>query len=137
LHAGRLSQAEVCFDGLRRFARTRPVHGECGGYMVLGRTLTDADGTTHPMAAMLSVETSFARRKLHLGYRIARLVGDGCLGPSGTRLRGHEFHYASIETPGDDPPFADVGDAYGGDPEPTGGRRGLVSGSFFHVIATA
>ena len=33
----------------RPFAETKPVHGECGGYMTLGRTLTDAEGATHPM----------------------------------------------------------------------------------------
>jgi cobyrinic acid a,c-diamide synthase len=137
LHAEQLADARICFDGMRRFAATRPVHGECGGYMVLGRSLTDADGKTHAMAGLLGVETSFARRKLHLGYRTARLLVDCCLGQAGTRLRGHEFHYASTESRGGDPAFADVCDAYGSDPEPTGGRRGLVSGSFFHVIATA
>ena len=30
--------------GMQRFAATRPVHGECGGFMVLGKTLEDADG---------------------------------------------------------------------------------------------
>ncbi len=137
LHAGRLAAASCFLDGLRRFAETRPVHGECGGYMVLGKALTDAEGTAHPMAGLLDVSTSFARRKLHLGYREASLVGDTCLGPAGTRLRGHEFHYASITDPGRDEPLATVVDAYGSDPAPTGSRRGPVSGSFFHVIAAA
>jgi cobyrinic acid a,c-diamide synthase len=135
LHAGTLAGATRCFDRLRHFAATRPVHGECGGYMVLGQTLTDADGLTHPMAGLLGVSTSFARRKLHLGYRVATIMRDGCLGPAGTRLRGHEFHYASIDAPGDDAPFARMSDAHGGEPVSAGSRRGLVSGSFFHVIA--
>jgi cobyrinic acid a,c-diamide synthase len=137
LHAGRLASSRRFMDGLRRFAGTRPVHGECGGYMVLGGALTAADGCIYPMAGLLGVATSFAQRKLHLGYRNATLVGDGCLGAAGTRLRGHEFHYATIADPGDDEPFALVSDAYGGDPAPAGGRRGGVSGSFFHVIAAA
>jgi cobyrinic acid a,c-diamide synthase len=135
LHAGRLAGASRFLDGLRPFAESRPVHGECGGYMVLGKTLTDADGTAHPMAGLLDVSTSFAQRKLHLGYREASLVGETCLGPVGTRLRGHEFHYASVTDSGGDEPLATVIDAYGSDPVPTGSRRGLVSGSFFHVIA--
>ncbi|HTJ64948.1 MAG TPA: cobyrinate a,c-diamide synthase [Alphaproteobacteria bacterium] len=137
LHAGRLASADAFMAGLRGFAATRPVHGECGGYMVLGRTLTDADGTVHPMAGLLGVSTSFAKRKLHLGYRSARLLADGCLGHVGEELRGHEFHYASVVDPGDDAPLAMVTDAYGSDPVPTGGRRGAVSGSFFHLIAAA
>jgi cobyrinic acid a,c-diamide synthase len=135
LHAGKLAGCQRFFDGLRRFGETRPVHGECGGYMVLGTSLTDADGISHSMAGLLSVATSFAHRKLHLGYREARLLGSGCLGPDGTRLRGHEFHYASTVTAGDDRAFAMISDAYGGESVPAGGRRGLVSGSFFHVIA--
>jgi len=135
LHAGRLAEASRFLTGLRRFAESRPIHGECGGYMVLGKTLTDAEGTAHAMAGLLDVSTSFARRKLHLGYREASLTGPSCLGPAGTRLRGHEFHYASVTDPGRDEPLAAVVDAYGSDPVPTGSRRGMVSGSFFHLIA--
>ncbi|HET6236410.1 MAG TPA: cobyrinate a,c-diamide synthase [Acetobacteraceae bacterium] len=137
LHAGRLAGSHKFLEGLHDFAETRPVHGECGGYMVLGRALTDADGVTHKMAGLLGASTSFARRKLHLGYRIAHLVDDTCLGSAGTQLRGHEFHYASIDTRGGDAAFALVSDAYGAEPSPSGSRRGLVSGSFFHVIAVA
>jgi cobyrinic acid a,c-diamide synthase len=135
LHAERLANASRFRDGLRRFAQHQPVHGECGGYMVLGETLTDARGVTHAMTGLLGVSTSFAKRKLHLGYRAARLAADNCLGPAGTELRGHEFHYASITDPGSEAPFAFVRDAYGSDALPAGGRRGFVSGSFFHVIA--
>jgi cobyrinic acid a,c-diamide synthase len=136
LHAGRLAEASHFLAGLRRFAENRPVHGECGGYMVLGNTLTDAEGVSHPMAGLLDVSTSFAKRKLHLGYREASLAAASCLGPAGTRLRGHEFHYASVTDPGRDEALAMVVDAYGSDPVPTGSRRGMVSGSFFHVIAS-
>jgi len=135
LHAGRLAGSRRFIDGVRRFAATRPVHGECGGYMALGTSLTDAGGAVHPMAGLLGVSTSFARRRLHLGYRRVRLIEDSCLGRSGTLLRGHEFHYASIESLGEDNAFAMVSDAYGAEPMPTGSRRGMVSGSFFHVIA--
>jgi cobyrinic acid a,c-diamide synthase len=105
--------------------------------MVLGRALVDANGVAHTMAGLLDVSTSFAKRRLHLGYRSARLLDDGCLGRAGTELRGHEFHYASIEDVGGDVPLATVTDAYGSEPAPTGGRRGQVSGSFFHLIAAA
>jgi cobyrinic acid a,c-diamide synthase len=135
LNAARLTASQRFFAGLRRFAETRAVHGECGGYMVLGTSLADAGGVIHPMAGLLGVSTSFARRKLHLGYRSAELIDDSCLGPAGTRFRGHEFHYASIETPGTDAPLALVSDAYASAPAPAGSRRGLVSGSFFHLIA--
>ncbi|WP_186416955.1 cobyrinate a,c-diamide synthase [Bosea sp. CS1GBMeth4] len=135
LHAGRLAAASRFLGGLRDFARTRPVHGECGGYMVLGRSLIDADGVRHAMAGLLSVETSFARRRMNLGYRNAVLASDGALGRAGDRLSGHEFHYATVVSPGEDPPFAMVTDPHGAAPAPAGSRSGLVSGSFFHAIA--
>ena len=137
LHAGPLAAAARFLQGLRGFALTRPIHGECGGYMVLGRRLVDAAGQSHGMAGLLSVETSFANRKLHLGYRDAELLADGPLGPRGMRLRGHEFHYATVLEAGDDAPFASVRDAYGSAPAATGSRRGSVMGSFFHAIAMA
>ena len=135
LHAGALAAAERFKSGLRRFAATRPVHGECGGYMVLGESLEDADGTHHAMAGLLGHATSFARRKLHLGYRSARLLADGVLGGKGASVRGHEFHYASLVSAGADEPLAELADGEGRALGRSGGRRGRVSGTFFHAIA--
>jgi cobyrinic acid a,c-diamide synthase len=137
LHAGKLAGNARFFQGLRAFAEKKPVHGECGGYMVLGEALTDAAGEIHKMAGLLSVETSFAKRKMTLGYRDATLLADCALGRAGQKFRGHEFHYASIVTLGADEPMALAADAYGGAPAPSGSRRGNVSGGFFHCIAEA
>jgi len=135
LHANRLAAAGRYLAGLRNFAETRAVHGECGGYMALGSTLTDATGAIHPMAGLLSVRTSFAKRRMTLGYREARLTAPSALGAKGAVLRGHEFHYATVLDEGSDAPFAIVTDAYGAPPAPAGSRRGRVTGSFFHAIA--
>ena len=137
LHAGRLAAASRFREGIRRFAETAPVHGECGGYMALGASLTDASGAAHPMAGLLGVETSFAKRRMTLGYREARIAANSALGLEGALLRGHEFHYATIVDGGGDDPFAFVRDAYGSAEAPSGSRRGRVTGSFFHVIARA
>ena len=138
LHAGRIAEARHFLEGLRSFAARRPVHGECGGYMVLGQSLEDADGYAHAMAGLLPVETSYAKRRMHLGYRVAHLLCDGVLGSAGARLVGHEFHYASV-TQSDtskEAAFARITDAEGNDLGVAGHRNGLVSGSFFHTIAT-
>jgi cobyrinic acid a,c-diamide synthase len=137
LHADKLAAAEHFLSGLRRFAQTRPVHGECGGYMVLGQSLEDASGHTHAMAGLLGHATSFAKRKLHLGYRSARLRNDGVLGAKGTSVRGHEFHYATLSDVGRDEALAEMHDGEGKPLGNAGGRRGNVSGTFFHAIATA
>jgi cobyrinic acid a,c-diamide synthase len=136
LHAGTLAAATRFLDGLRAFGKAKPVHGECGGYMVLGQSLIDKAGRAHRMAGLLGPSFSFADRKLHLGYREARLTAAHSLGGAGARMRGHEFHYATTLTPSEpDPPFASVRDAHGGADQPEGGRRGRISGSFFHIIA--
>ena len=137
LHAGRLAAASRFRQGLRRFAETRPVHGECGGYMALGLSLVDASGVAHPMAGLLGVETSFEKRRMTLGYREAGIASNCALGLKGALLRGHEFHYATIVATGGDDPFAFVRDVYGAPEAPSGSRRGRVTGSFFHVIAEA
>jgi cobyrinic acid a,c-diamide synthase len=135
LHAGRISAARSFLEGLRDFARTRPVHGECGGYMVLGDGLVDAEGRRHAMAGLLRLETSFSQRKLALGYRRAALASPHALGSEGAILYGHEFHYAvTLREDGD--AFAWVQDAYETNLRPCGLREGAVSGSFFHLLAT-
>ena len=135
LHAERLAAAGHFRSGLANFSTTRPVHGECGGYMVLGESLEDADGVRHRMAGLLSHATSFAEPNLHLGYREARLLGDGSLGKTGARLRGHEFHYAALVETGNDEPLVELADGQGAALGAAGGRRGHVSGAFFHAIA--
>jgi cobyrinic acid a,c-diamide synthase len=134
LHAGKIASNRHFRNTLTNFAEARPVHGECGGYMVLGEGLTDANGTRHEMTGLLGLETSFAKRRMHLGYRLAELTAGMPGHKQGARLRGHEFHYASILTQPDSP-LASVRDANGAEIAETGSRRGRVTGSFFHLIA--
>jgi cobyrinic acid a,c-diamide synthase len=135
LHADALAAARRFKIGLRRLAETRPVHGECGGYMVLGQSIEDAAGRQHAMTGLLGHTTSFAKRKLHLGYRTARLLSDTVLGREGVVVRGHEFHYATLTLAGDDESFAELCDGEGRALGRSGGRRGRVTGTFFHAIA--
>ena len=133
LHAGKLAAADRFRKGLRSHAETRPVHGECGGYMALGETLIDKTGTAHRMAGLLGLVTSYEKRKFHLGYRRAVLKSPLPGHAAGAALRGHEFHYSTIlEQP--DAPLADVFDADGNPVPETGSWRGTVSGTFFHLI---
>jgi cobyrinic acid a,c-diamide synthase len=129
LHAGRIANAGRFLASLRRHAETKPVYGECGGYMVLGDILTDAEGTPHQMAGLLPLATSFKSRKLHLGYRTVTAPG----GPFAGTWAAHEFHYATTLHEGGDPLF-DATDAEGTALPAMGIREGHVSGSFAHLI---
>jgi cobyrinic acid a,c-diamide synthase len=133
LHAGQLAAAETFRAGVRRHAETRPVHGECGGYMALGEALIDKSGTRHQMLGLLGLVTSYEKRKFHLGYRRAVLQAPLPGFAVDTALRGHEFHYSTIlEQP--DAPLAEVRDADGNLVPETGSHRGHASGTFFHLI---
>jgi cobyrinic acid a,c-diamide synthase len=141
LHAGRLAAAARFRSGLQSFAETRPVHGECGGYMAMGEGLIDASGVRHQMAGFFKLTTSFEKRRMHLGYRLAALVAPIPGHCAGARLRGHEFHYASI-LEHNDAPLAHVVDASGAAVPETGSSKsfdggGRATGSFFHLIAEA
>jgi len=135
LWAGRLAAAESFIAGLHRVAAGgKPVYGECGGYMVLGKSLIDAEGRKRPMANLLPLETSFAERRLHLGYRCATLLDSGPLGVAGLRFRGHEFHYATVVREDGVDPLVSVTDAAGAPLGACGLRRGSVFGSFIHLV---
>ncbi|PJE27831.1 hydrogenobyrinic acid a,c-diamide synthase (glutamine-hydrolysing) /cobyrinate a,c-diamide synthase [Pseudooceanicola antarcticus] len=134
LHAGKLAAAETFRKGLLAHAETRPVHGECGGYMALGEALIDKQGERHRMAGLLGLVTSYEKRKFHLGYRRATLQAPMPGAQPGQALRGHEFHYSTIlEQP--DAPLAQVADADGNAVPETGSLRGHVTGTFFHLIS--
>ena len=135
LHAARLAAARQFKSGLERCAeRGGVVYGECGGYMVLGDRLVDGDGISHRMAGLLPVETSFESPRLSLGYREVELSEDGVLGRSGTRFRGHEFHFASVMT---EIRGAALFRTFNAEMEPLGNaglRVGSVMGSFVHLM---
>ncbi len=131
LHAGALSSAARFAAGMRA-ARDRGamIHGECGGYMALGAGMVDAQGARHAMLGFLDVETSFAARRLHLGYRYM----SACAPLSwGATFLGHEFHYATTLHEQGMPLFA-LRDSMGADLGPAGLREGRVTGSFAHIV---
>jgi len=135
LWAGRVASAEKFGVGLRKAAADgKTIYGECGGYMVLGQALIDGEGARHQMAGLLPLVASFAQPRPHLGYRCVSFCKDGQFGPSGSRFRGHEFHYAAVVEEKTEDPLLVVRDAAGTDLGACGLRRGSVFGSFVHLI---
>jgi cobyrinic acid a,c-diamide synthase len=118
-------------------ARGAFIYGECGGFMLLGEGLVDAEGRRHAMAGLLPVATSFAAPRRHLGYRRVTVLADLPFGAAGSRFRGHEFHYSAQMAGMDAPPLFRAADAEGGDLGPAGARIGPVCGSYLHLIDRA
>jgi len=138
LHAGRLAANGRFLGGLREAAAGgAAVFGECGGYMVMGRGLVDESGARHEMAGLLPLETSFAERKLHLGYRAATVASDSPLGAPGLCYTGHEFHYATVVHEGPADRLFTVADARDAGLGRAGLVVGRVAGSFIHLIDRA
>ncbi len=132
LHAGVLANAPIFRTGMSAAAeRGALIYGECGGFMVLGDSLQDADGIDHAMLGLLPLSTTFADRQLHLGYRkLDPLPGALWTSP----LRGHEFHYSKTRNEG---PADRLFAASTSDDELLGEiglRRGGIMGSFAHII---
>ena len=132
LHAGRLAAATTFRSALTKAAQNTAIYGECGGYMALGQTLTDAEGQTHAMLGLLPLHTSFASPKLHLGYR--NLTADS--GPFRGNFTAHEFHYATTLR-ADGTPLFQASDAEAKPLPPMGLIAGRVCGSFAHIIDAA
>jgi cobyrinic acid a,c-diamide synthase len=141
LHAATLATATHFRRGMHAAqARGCWIFGECGGYMALGDGLVDKQGTPHRMLGLLPLETSFAKRALHLGYRMITPLHATPLGNA--PLYGHEFHYATTlragaeSAPCDDALFL-AQPADNRTATKQGLANGRVFGSFMHIIAAA
>jgi cobyrinic acid a,c-diamide synthase len=114
-------------------ARGMPLYGECGGYMYLGHSLTDAAGRPHRLAGVLPLESTMSNERLTLGYREVRTLHEGPHAPTGRALRGHEFHW-SIARPLPPEQAAYAVRIDGSDAEyPEGSVNGSAWGSYVHL----
>ena len=134
LHLDKISNANKTKAVLKKLAKKVRIHGECGGYMVLGKAIIDQKGKYHSMFGLLSLITSFEKRKLHLGYRLAKLKNEKNNFHNSKVLRGHEFHYSTIIQQKDSELY-EVFDANDIKVKETGSYKGNVSGTFFHFLS--
>ena len=98
MFAAELSANKPMLQSLRKAVeRNLPVYAECGGLMYLGQGLADLDGNEHPMAGLIPAVSRMSGKRLTLGYREVEAVSDGPLLRRGQRIRGHEFHWSTLE----------------------------------------
>ena len=88
------ANAPMLADVRARIAHGLVVWAECGGLLWLASSLGDL-----PMAGAIPARAAMTAR-LTLGYRTATTLTPSPLGPTGTELRGHEFHYSTLEPAG-------------------------------------
>ncbi len=98
VHAERLAANQAFLDGLRgHHSQGRPIYAECGGFMVLCRSLQAPGGGRVPMAGIFPARARMRSGRFHLGYREVEV--EGAAGLDGLTARGHEFHYSELEAP--------------------------------------
>ncbi|MDO0823750.1 cobyrinate a,c-diamide synthase [Desulfosporosinus nitroreducens] len=105
LHLNRLSANISFLDSLREYAASgKPIYAECGGYMYLGKSIQDFEGNELPMAGLIPMKAEMTKRLQGIGYRKGVFREDNFLGPRGTAVQGHEFHYSRVVYDKDYPP---------------------------------
>lgn len=99
LYAEALATNRPMLESVREAARRGvAVYGECGGLMYLAESLTDLDGGVHALAGVVPLRSSMSRARLTLGYRTATARVDGPHVERGQTVRGHEFHWSTLDT---------------------------------------
>ena len=133
LHAEALAANHAMLAAVRSFAAAgAPVYAECGGMIYLGRTLRAPDAT-HTFAGLLPLEVEMTARLVDFGYATVTLTRDCMLGPAGTVVRGHGFHYSRLaETPDCETAF-DVQLSLGRRNQPDGYVRGNILAGYTHL----
>jgi cobyrinic acid a,c-diamide synthase len=134
LRAGDLAANERLRSQVRGLALAGlPVYAECGGFMYLMRSLRTG-GDTFPMAGVFDMDCAMEERFQALGYRQATFAAPCPLGPAGTVVRGHEFHYSRAM--GLDPearPMYGLDGRAGPLDQPEGFLKGNTLGSYVHL----
>jgi len=135
LHARNLSENRKMIRDIKRFVHQgSPVYAECGGFMVLMKSIQDLEGRVFPMVDIFPFRSRMQQRLRALGYREITTMEDSLLGPAGTHVRGHEFHYSSIaSTEGEVPTLYGLSDRSGALERTEGYRCNNVLGSYIHL----
>lgn len=131
-----LSGNGAMLAAVRNFAESgRPIYAECGGLMYLSRAIRTLDGSSFPMAGLLDAEAVMRDRLQALGYAEVETSAPSILGPAGTRWRGHQFRYSTLEPapPASVDRIFTVNSRWGGAPVSEGYRSGGVVASYVHA----
>ena len=106
LHLDKLSENHSIMESIRQFARSeKPIYAECGGYMYLGEAITDFNSHSYPVTGLIPMTAEMTSRLQNMGYRQGIFQTTNFLGPKGTVVHGHEFHYSQV-TYKNNPPYA-------------------------------
>lgn len=104
-----------------------PILAECGGLMYLAEELLVGDDRVE-LAGLVPGAVRMTERLQAIGYREVTTLRASILGPAGTVLRGHEFHWSRWERW---PPSSAA--IFAGDDSPSGFTTGRIVASYLHL----
>ncbi len=134
IYVEKLSNNGRMRESIKNFADTgKPIYAECGGLMYLSSMIKMDKGINYAMCEVLPIITVMDSKLRRLGYREIQTISDSFMGPAGTKIRGHEFHYSYIE---DDSKIANVYNLLypqKNDMEAVGIQNGNVLASYVHL----
>ncbi len=134
LYARELSANTPMLDQIRAFARSGGhIYAECGGLLYLSQQLSTTDGTVYPMLGILPLEMEMTSKLVDFGYVTVTFTQDCLLGPRGTTIRGHSFHYSRICSDCEVATSYQVGFSLSGKQQREGFTHGNVLASYVHL----
>ncbi len=89
-YAHQLSNSTISLNSIKMFSKKFPIYAECGGMMLLGKSIFDLEGREHSMAGILPFKAK--KGNLKVGYREAISRNKSPIVTPGNKLIGHEFH---------------------------------------------
>jgi cobyrinic acid a,c-diamide synthase len=134
LHARELSANTPMLDQIRAFTRSGGhIYAECGGLLYLSQQLSTVDGSVYPMLGILPLRMEMTTKLVDFGYVTVTFTQDCLLGPRGTTIRGHSFHYSRICSDSEVATSYQVDFSLSGKQQREGFTRGNVLASYVHL----
>jgi cobyrinic acid a,c-diamide synthase len=134
LYARELSQNTPMLDQIRAFIRAGGhVYAECGGLLYLSQQLITLDGDIYPFLSILPITMEMTGKLVDFGYVTVTFTRDCLLGPKGTTIRGHSFHYSRIRSRSEVSTSYQVEFSLSGTQQQEGFTCGNVLASYVHL----
>jgi cobyrinic acid a,c-diamide synthase len=134
LYARELSENTAMLEQVRAFVRSGGhVYAECGGLLYLSQQLSTRDGSVYPLSGIVPLAMEMTSQLVDFGYVTVTFTQNCLLGPQGTSIRGHSFHYSRIRSSAHVATSYQVEFSLSGRQQQEGFTCGLVLASYIHL----
>ncbi len=134
LYARELSENTAMLEQVRAFVGSGGhVYAECGGLLYLSQRLSTSDGSVYPLLGIVPLAMEMTSQLVDFGYVTVTFTQSCLLGPAGTSIRGHSFHYSRICSSAEVATSYQVEFSLSGRQQPEGFTCGPVLASYIHL----